>query len=226
MNKYVIKFTKQGYIRYTSHLDMLRLFKRTFKKCGIDMAYSQGFNPHPKMGFAQPLSLGYTSSCEYLELETREHYDPKEIMEKIVSHMPEGVEILSCTVFPREMKSLAASAYEAEYSVVFPVANDTEKYTKVLSEYLSQERITAQKRQKKTKRMVEVDIRPKIRNIEVLDGEKLTLLMNLDCGSTSNLSPEQVISSFSEFAGLSAARYDIEIERKSIKFDKILHEKA
>ena len=38
MNKYVIKFTKQGYIRYTSHLDMLRLFKRTFKKCGIDMA--------------------------------------------------------------------------------------------------------------------------------------------------------------------------------------------
>lgn len=106
MNKYVIKFTKQGYIRYTSHLDMLRLFKRTFKKCGIDMAYSKGFNPHPKMGFAQPLSLGYTSSCEYLELETKEHYEPKEIMERIVKYMPEGVELLSCTVFPRERNLL------------------------------------------------------------------------------------------------------------------------
>ena len=86
-----------------------------------------------------------------MELETKEHYEPKEIMERIVKYMPEGVELLSCTVFPREMKSLAASACEAEYSVVFPIANDIEKYTKILSGYLSQERITAQKRQKKDK---------------------------------------------------------------------------
>lgn len=226
MNKYVIRFTKQGYIKYTSHLDMLRLFKRAFKKCGIDMAYSQGFNPHPKMGFAQPLSLGYTSICEYLELETKEHYEPEMIVEKIVNYMPEGVEIAGCSYFPREIKSLAAAACEAEYTVVFPVKNDIGKYTEILEEFLSQQKISAKKRQKKTKKMIEVDIRPKIRGIEVQNGEKLTLLMNLDCGSTSNLSPEQVISSFSEFAGLSVARYDIEIERKSIKFDKILHEIA
>ena len=66
-NKYVLKFTKDGYAKYTSHLDLLRFFKRAFRKSGIALSYSQGFNPHPKLGFAQPLSLGYASSCELLE---------------------------------------------------------------------------------------------------------------------------------------------------------------
>ena len=68
--RYVLKFTKSGYVKYISHLDLLRLFKRAFKKTGLTLKYSQGFNPHPKMGFAQPLSLGYSSICELIEYET------------------------------------------------------------------------------------------------------------------------------------------------------------
>ena len=48
-NKYVIRFSKTGYVKYTSHLDLLRMFKRAFKKAELGLAYSQGFNPHPKM---------------------------------------------------------------------------------------------------------------------------------------------------------------------------------
>ncbi|MFR0902151.1 MAG: TIGR03936 family radical SAM-associated protein [Anaerovoracaceae bacterium] len=70
-NRYVLKFTKNGYAKYTSHLDMLRFFKRAFRKSGISLRYSQGFNPHPKMSFAQPLSLGYSSSFELLNLRPR-----------------------------------------------------------------------------------------------------------------------------------------------------------
>ena len=66
MNRYVMKFYKDGYVKYTSHLDLLRIFKRSFKKTGLALQYSQGFNPHPKMGFAQPLSLVYTSKCELI----------------------------------------------------------------------------------------------------------------------------------------------------------------
>lgn len=220
MPKYVIKFSKEGYIKYTSHLDMLRLFKRAFKKSGIALAYSKGFNPHPKMGFAQPLSLGYTSFCELLELETEENYSREEIFEKVGRFMPEGVTILSCTDFPRGIKSLAAAAVEASYEVVFPVKNDMERFPKVVEDYLAQKEIMAEKRQKKTKQMKAVDIRPKIREISVLDRENLTLLMRLDCGSASNLSPEQVIASFNTFSGLNVPRYDIEIERKSLVFDK------
>ena len=65
MYKYTIVFSKTGLVKYISHLDMLRLFKRAFRRAGIELAYSQGFNPHPKMGFAQPLSLGYEAEAEY-----------------------------------------------------------------------------------------------------------------------------------------------------------------
>ena len=50
MSRYAVKFTKNGFLKYTSHLDMLRLFKRIIKRADIRLKYSQGFNPHPKMG--------------------------------------------------------------------------------------------------------------------------------------------------------------------------------
>ena len=76
--KYIIEFQKTGVICYTSHLDIMKVFKRAFKRADIALAYSQGFNPHPKMGFAQPLSLGYWSMQEYIEFETSAEYDKKQ----------------------------------------------------------------------------------------------------------------------------------------------------
>ena len=49
MPKYVLEFQKKGLVKYTSHLDMLRLFKRAFKITGIPLEFSKGYNPHPKM---------------------------------------------------------------------------------------------------------------------------------------------------------------------------------
>lgn len=219
-NKYVIKFAKEGYIKYTSHLDMLRLFKRAFKKCGIKLQHSQGFNPHPKMGFAQPLSLGYTSRCELLELETVDAQRTADLKEKLAAVMPMGVEILAVAPLKISAKSLAGVVDEALYKVIFPVDAASADFEKVVSDYLAQEEILAEKRQKKTKKMTTVDIRKKIRKIAVGEGDKLTLMMNLDCGSISNLSPEQVIASFVRFADLPVDRYDIEVERLEIMFDK------
>lgn len=219
-NKYVIKFAKEGYIKYTSHLDMLRLFKRAFKKCGIKLEHSQGFNPHPKMGFAQPLSLGYTSRCELLEIETVDSQSTADLKEKLDSMMPMGVDILAVAPLKIKAKSLAGVVDEALYKVVFPVDAACADFDKVVADYLAQEEILAEKRQKKTKKMATVDIRKKIRKITVSEGDKLTLMMNLDCGSISNLSPEQVIASFIKFAELSIERYDIEVERLEIMYDK------
>ena len=219
MHRYIIEFTKEGYVKYTSHLDMLRLFKRSFKKTEIATAYSNGFNPHPKMGFAQPLSLGYTSCCELLEFETEINYEPADIKQRLCRVMPEGVKILSCRRFKAEVKSLAAAAFEAIYEVVFPLQTDPAGHEKLAEDYMAQKEITVLKRQKKTKKMIEVDIRPKIRALNVLDRQNLTLRMRLDCGSASNLSPEQVISSFLEFSGFDIPRWEIEVERKEIHFN-------
>lgn len=222
MNRYIIRFSKEGYIKYTSHLDMLRLFKRAFKKTRILLAYSQGFNPHPKMGFAQPLSLGYTSKCELLEFETTKSFNPLEIKERLTNVMPEGVKLLDCRRLDTDVKSLASVVTEAEYEVIFPVPADMVNFQKLVENYLNQEQIIAEKRQKKTRKMVAVDIKGKIREMAITAGEKLTLHLKLDSGSNSNLSPEQVIATFLAYTGLDVKRYDVEVERTKINFDSKL----
>ena len=113
--KYVIKFSKQGYIKFISHLDMIRLFNRAFKKTGIHLEHSQGFNPHPKMTFGQPLSLGHTSIGEIIEIETKAKFEPSEIQQKLQDAMPVGIDILSCEYAPEGSKGIAGSIRPGYY---------------------------------------------------------------------------------------------------------------
>ncbi len=231
-NRYVIKFSKEGYVKYISHLDLLRLFKRSFKKTRMALVHSQGFNPHPKMGFAQPLSLGYSSRCELIEFETVSSYETSEIMRSMLKEMPEGIKLISCETLPEGIKSLAGEAESALYRILIPLPeniaerllSEREGLSKLKDDYLAQKEITALKRQKKTKDYRPVDIRPMIRSIEPdIAGESLVLDALLDCGSQSNLSPELVISSFLEFNKWEIPREEIEVERREIYFYNNLH---
>lgn len=217
MSRYAVRFNKTGYIKYTSHLDLLRLFKRVIKRCDIKLKYSQGFNPHPKLGFAQPLSLGYESTCEILEIETVIDYETTEIIDRLSGGMPEGIEITGCDKLPDEGKTLASKVYEAEYLIMIPL-NGKEITPTYADDYLSQEKISAMKKQKKTKKLKEIDIRPMIKDIELnVTGDTCFMNLKCDCGSDSNLSPELVITTFLEFAGIPTERAEIEVLRRGMK---------
>lgn len=218
-NKYVLYFTKNGYAKYTSHLDIMRFFKRAFRKTGISLKYSQGFNPHPKMSFAQPLSLGYSSSFELLEFETEKEHDLCEMSALLSAEMPEGMEIKQIKALGDDIKSLAAMADSAEYEVRIPFFAEQSIIEDMSRGYLAQGEITASKRRKKDKKLISVDIKNMIRQFKAVSDESGILLdMELDCGSVSNCSPELVISSFLKFSGLDIPRYKIDVERKKIKF--------
>ena len=218
-NRYVIKFTKNGYVKYTSHLDLLRTFKRAFKKTQLGLRYSQGFNPHPKMGFAQPLSLGYASRCELIEFELSEPCETAEILRRMKPEMPQGIELVSCSVLDESCKSLAADADAALYKIWIPTERDEQTLKAQMKDYLKQDTITALKRQKKTKKLEPVNIRHMIRGCEISKLDEFALIEALlDCGSKSNCSPELVIASFCEFAKLDVPRYEIEVERKELYF--------
>lgn len=220
MKRYVIKFSKEGSIRYISHLDMHRLFKRSFKRAGIRLQYSQGFNPHPKMSFAQPLSLGYSGSSEYLEFETAEPYQTGEILEKANSVMPEGIRLHSCEELPSGGKSLAALTEAASYEIVIPAEEGFHgNIETLLKEYIERPQIPVLKYQKKTGRDLEVDIKPMIAEIHgMVNDNHIMLTMKLSAGSTANLSPEIVLASFCEFAGISYDRAEVSIGRTEIYF--------
>lgn len=218
-NRYAIKFSKDGYVKYTSHLDLLRMFKRAFKKTGLGLKYSQGYNPHPKMGFAQPLSLGYSSRCEFIEFETEMPHTTGEIMEKMRGEMPDGIKLLSCFELDEKIKSLASDAEAAEYKIWIPTEHTEEVLKSFLATYLNKKEITALKRQKKTKKMEPVNIRHMIRELEISKvGEFAMIKALLDCGSKSNCSPELVISSFCSHCDIDTPRYEMEVERINLIF--------
>jgi len=219
MFKYVISFSKNGYIKYTSHLDMVRMFKRAFRRSEILLQYSQGFNPHPKMGFAQPLSLGYAADEEYIEFETRQEYDKSVLIDDLSGNMPSGIVLTGVGRVPDDARSLAASVVAANYTVYFPVPYYSYDFKVLVNEYLAQSEILAEKKQKKTRMLKEVDIRSKIRSIDVAadEDDKLKMELSADCGSGSNLSPELVIKTFTGFSEkMNCERYEIEVTRNKL----------
>lgn len=218
-NRYVIKFTKNGYVKYTSHLDLLRTFKRAFKKTKLSLKYSQGFNPHPKMGFAQPLSLGYASRCEMIEFELQKPCDCDEILSRMKPEMPQGIELLSCEALPEDTKSLAAAADAALYKIWIPTELNEAELKSKLKEYMEQGEIITLKRQKKTKKYEPMNIKHMLRKLEISKlGDFAMIEALLDCGSQSNCSPELVITSFCDFAAIDTPRYEIEVERIKLIF--------
>ncbi len=228
MARFVIDYKKHGYIKYTSHLDMLRFFKRAFKRAEIELEYSKGFNPHPKMGFALPLSLGYESLCEMVEFETEQKISKEEVENRLKGIMPEGLEIKACRILPTEGKSLAAIVDKASYDIILPadIEGLSEDRLQELAEgFMAQDEIIVMKLSKKDKRGKRterpLDIRKMLHGFELssVDGHPV-ISMLADCGSNSNLSPELVIQAFLKFTNLDVPRHEIEVIRTGITFLK------
>jgi radical SAM-linked protein len=174
------------------------------------------------MSFAQPLSLGYSASSEYLEFDTMEPYKTDDIIEKVNSVMPDGIHVSACEELPVGGRTLAALTEAADYEIMIPVDNAFQGDIVDLSKrYMAQEHIKVSKHQKKTGKDIEVDVRPMIRVMGVMvDDNNIMLAMTLAAGSTENLSPEIVLSTFCDYAGIQYDRAAVQIRRTEIYFHK------
>ena len=194
MYKYLLKFEKKGDIRYISHLDLMRQFQRAFKRAEIGLAFSQGFNPHPKMSFGQPLSLGFTSSGEYLEFETVDLHRGEDILRSMNQTLPNGITVKACLRMPAIKKTASALVSFADYEIKTgnPWPGSARDH---IADFLSRPKIDTEKKAKKRK-LVTVDIRPMIYGITVVADttDELILRTTLAAGSNANLNPELLLS--------------------------------
>ncbi len=93
--KYRFKITKEGYLRFISHLDWHALLYRAMKKAGVKLAFTQGFNPSPKIAIGVALPIFMESNSEYVDIELLEEISEKELMDKINEKLPEESQILA-----------------------------------------------------------------------------------------------------------------------------------
>jgi radical SAM-linked protein len=84
-------FSKTGIMKYISHLDLMRLFMRGFRRAGFPLKMSEGFSPHPKLSIKRALKLGLESENEEASVILKEQIDPQEFKERLQEQLPEGI---------------------------------------------------------------------------------------------------------------------------------------
>ena len=89
-----IRYAKRGRMRFTSHRDFSRAFERAVFRARIPMAYSSGFNPHPRISYAGAAPTGAASEAEYLEIALAQQVDPDAVRRDLVEVMPAGLDVL------------------------------------------------------------------------------------------------------------------------------------
>jgi radical SAM-linked protein len=89
-----VRYAKRGRLRFTSHRDFSRAFERAVFRARIPMAYSSGFNPHPRISYAGAAPTGSASEAEYLELALAEVVDPAGVHDLLDEALPTGLDVL------------------------------------------------------------------------------------------------------------------------------------
>lgn len=97
MQRLRIRYAKRGRLRFTSHRDFSRAFERAVARARIPMAYSSGFNPHPRISYAGAAPTGSASEAEYLEIALAEVVDPATVRDALTEAMPDGLDLLEVT---------------------------------------------------------------------------------------------------------------------------------
>jgi radical SAM-linked protein len=213
MNRYVLRFYKKGNMRFISHLDLARLFKRAVRKGRIDVCFSNGFNPHELVNIVQPLSLGYESESEYFEIDTLAACEPSELAETLNEAMPEGLKFFDPVQTERTSDNLSNKTRYALYEAVFGLKNDV--CMPDPKQFLDQERIFITKKDKKTKKPVEKDIKAFINELsaDVREDGTVVLKMMLRCASNETLNPGKLLQSLFKYYNLDVNIEDCRITR-------------
>jgi radical SAM-linked protein len=182
-------FEKTGNAVYISHLDLMRLFQRAFKRAGLHLTHTQGYNPRPSVSIALPLSVGVESRCELLDFTLEgEPVSCEEIMVRLNQALVEGVRVLCVYDSDAKVKDIAlldCSVY-LEYDRGIP-----ENAPNALSAFFAQSSILVEKRGKNGP--TEQNIIPLIRKLQVQCEDENTLCIHARiCCQNPALNPMQI----------------------------------
>lgn len=208
-----ITFAKRPEIKYISHLDLALVWERAFRRAQLPLAYSQGFNPRPKIQVAAGLPVGTTGSAEILDVIITEQVDPAELLQRIRTTLPRGVVIHTIAEVPLKTASLQHLLRQAEYRVIVETNLPAQELTSRIQALLAADQVIQTRRRRQLEE--KFDLRPWLHDLRlesVADNQAL-LFMRLTAGQFGNLRPEEVLKA------LDLADNWTEIERTRLIFE-------
>ncbi len=175
---YRLTFTKLDRARFFSHLELSMALIRALRRSSIELCYSAGYHPHPKISFATATSVGMESKHEYMDITTLVYSgDLNTLINEINSALPLGVEVLDMRILSYSAKDLAQSLYGFTYELHLPANTDSNRLAAIkenMEKFLAASSFNIQRLSKG--KTITKDIRPFIESM-LLDtnGKKVDL---------------------------------------------------
>jgi radical SAM-linked protein len=188
MQRLRITFAKTAAMQYTGHLDLHKTWERTFRRARLPLAYSEGFNPHPKIQLGAALPLGFTSDCELVDAWLKSPQDLEAARAALEAAAPPGLRLSDLREVPARDPALQMQITTAEYRVTLPATVSAAALDERVAALLAAPEI------RRTRRQKDYDLRPLIEMLAhtASDEESHTLVMRLAAREGATGRPEEV----------------------------------
>ena len=207
---------KEGIARYISHLDLMRTMQRVFVRAGLSIRHTEGYNPHPYISFALPLSVGTESECELMDFELTEKPEGVDIAALLTEKLPEGITVASVYESDRKLKHIAWLRVRVTLLYDHGVP---EGAAEKLTELFSRKELVIEKKTKSGTAMS--DIAPMIRSFALTSaGETELSFEAVIAAQNPSLSPAQMMGAVPQL--LPELTPDFERYRRLEVYDKDL----
>jgi radical SAM-linked protein len=192
MQRLRIKFSRGPEIKFISHLDIIRLWQRAFNRAGIEIAYSSGFTPHPRISLAAPLPLGVTSEAELMDIFCIKGVAPHFFISAVNQQLPPGMAIDKVYPISFDLPSLQSQVSLAEYKVIVDSEKGPQDIKQALNSLMTMRHLPWQHQRDTGPH--QYDLRALIDALWVIEWKPPVgiLGMRLRCDSTGSGRPEQV----------------------------------
>ncbi|MBD8868935.1 TIGR03936 family radical SAM-associated protein [Nocardioides donggukensis] len=191
-----VRYAKRGRLRFTSHRDFSRAFERAVFRARVPMAYSSGFNPHPRISYAGAAPTGSASEAEYLEIALAEVVDPAGIHELLAEALPDGLDVLEVAVSPG---GSLADRLEASVWVV-DVTTPPAEVRPAVETFLAAEEVPVERMTKKGLRTF--DARSAVVSMSVTDSDRGAAIRVVLRHGVPSVRPDDVLTGLTRLAEL------------------------
>ena len=219
--KILCKFTKLGYLKFISHLDLVDLFQRTLFQNKVDVKFSEGFNPHPRMSIAYPLPLGIESNSEYMEIYLNSEVDLDDFVNKMNERLPIGIKIVEAKYDDDESISnkVKSVVYAFKLLNTFYDKNKDIDIAKELDKVNAMDIVEIERKRKKGKKRIFVKENAKdyLNRLELKDDAIYAYIKMSEQGS---LKPALVFDILNNYTDIVMDELDIDLERIGLYQDE------
>ncbi len=159
--RYRMLYSKTEAMRYTSHLDLHRTWERSLRRAGVPLAYSQGYNPRPRLNLGHALPLGYTSDYELADFWLETLIDPRELRQTMRQALPPGLCLHEVSLYPARQPALQQQIVSCVYKIHLEESLDEEDLQAAVDQLIQAEHLPRVRRGKS------YDLRPLIESIDL-----------------------------------------------------------